>query len=147
MLTGNVGTDLILLSKIDDMSLCNLSQTNKYCYQLYMKDLLWKYKILSRYGSILNRSLDCHRTYYIYLYKTETIINEKLNILKNIIMLCDESDKINNLFKHYNDNIVWKYFVIKYYGKDIDLSEIKKLIALGVDGVITDRPDLLMRVG
>ncbi|OGT46899.1 MAG: hypothetical protein A3E83_08980 [Gammaproteobacteria bacterium RIFCSPHIGHO2_12_FULL_41_20] len=35
----------------------------------------------------------------------------------------------------------------EYYGKDIDLSEIKKLIALGVDGVITDRPDLLMRVG
>lgn len=123
-LTGYIGTDIILLSQIDDVSLSNLYKINKYCYNLCNKDILWIYKINQRFtfGKIKNNSNFTPRKYYFYLNDLELLITSKIKIMNIILKIYDKKDSINTInemFSNINDEVIWNYFVVNYYGKDV----------------------------
>ena len=69
--TGIKRVDAYILSQLNDVSLCRVMETSKYLSSFNNYEMMWKYKILDRYGKDILGSYDTRgfKNFYVILCK------------------------------------------------------------------------------
>lgn len=121
--------DLLILEKLEDRDIVNISRVNKYCYELYNNENFWYKKLNKRFACAIDIQTYKHeylwKELYIELYRAmENIYEDKM---ENIY-----EDKMEDAYKdsysptlHINDGVIHDLIL---YVKKVSFQAVKKLI-------------------